>query len=361
MSILSRVLVGFILVASIGFFILAAYNLKARTAWEQEIQRIESLLPPLARQIEVLRNGDRTATPPQLGIRDLEIQMHDLMASRGKVWRGCTVQKAQGNEVVVDVPLPDPHQIQDKMVLYAFEEGEQGGYIAEFKVAGIADKNVSLQLTMSFQFPWQLNRINQSSQRKVPWSLYEKMPGDRHDVFQGLNQQQLAAVMPGRPPNIRPVPPEVLEEYVRDGTPAQPNDPPERVMNGKYERVLNDYEVYFHWVHAQIASLNDQIAAATTDLGLAEKLRDDAQQEVAGRQKTIDETVKPELTKVQYELATIGGHLAALQKKLAEVEADIQQTRSENKRLAAQWTAWQLGAAERLNDLIARDQARASP
>lgn len=358
MSILSRVLVGFILVASIGFFILAAYNLKARTAWEQEIQRIENQLPPLAKQIEALINGDESATPPQPGIRKLEIQMHDLMASRGKVWRGCTVQKIDANEVLVEVPFPDPHQIQDKMVLYAFEEGDQGGYIAEFKVAGIADKKVSLQPTMSFQFPWQLKRINQS---RVPWSLYEKMPGDRHDVFVGLNQAQLAALMPGRPPDIRPVPPEVLQEYVRDGTPAEPNDPPERVVNGKYERVLNDYEVYFHWAHAQVASLNDQIAAATTDLALAEKLRDDAQQEVAGRQKTIDETLKPELTEVQGELTTISEHLAALQQKLAQVEAEIQATQAENKRLAAQWTNWQLEAAKRLNELIERDQARVSP
>lgn len=358
MSILSRVLVGFILLASIAFFVLAAYNLKARTAWEQEIQRIEAKLPPLTKQIDVLLNGDPNATPPQPGIRDLEVSMHDLMASRGKVWRGCAVKTKGNNEVLVEVPLPDPHQIQDKMVLYAFEEGAPGGYIAEFKVAGIADKNVSLQPTMSFQFPWQLKRINQS---QGPWSLYEKMPGDRHDVFQGLNQQQLAAVMPGRPPDIRPVPPEVLEEYVRDGTPAQPNDPPDRVMNGKYERILNDYEVYFHWVHAQIASLNDQIAAATVDRALAEKLRDDAQQEVADRQKTIDETLKPELAEVQGELATISEHLASLQKKLGEVQADVEATLAENKRLAAQWTAWQLGAAERLNDLIERDQARASP
>lgn len=358
MSILSRVLVGLILVASIGFFILAAYNLKARTAWEQEIQRIEKLLPPLVKQIEVLTNGDENAQPPQLGIRQLEVQMHDLMASRGKVWRGCNVLKKQGNEVLVEVSLPDPHQIQDKMVLYAFEESEQGGYIAEFKVAGIADKNVSLQPTMTFQFPWQLKRVNQS---QGPWSLYEKMPGDRHDVFLGLNQQQLATLMPGRPPDIRPVPPEVLEEYVRDLTPAQPNDPPDRVMDGRYERPLNDYEVYFHWVHAQVASLSDQIAAATADRALAEKLRDDAQKEVAGRQKTIDETLKPDLAEVQGEVEVIGAHLAALQKRFAEVEADIQQTQAENKRLAAQWTAWQLGAAERLNELIERDQARAGP
>lgn len=358
MSILSRVLVGFILVATMAFFVLAAYNAKARAEWEKEIQRIEQLLPPLSKQIDVLVNGDESVTPPQPGIRELEIRMHDLMAGRGKVWRGCTVQKVGGanNEVLVEVPLPDPHQIQDKMVLYAFEEGDQGGYIAEFKVAGIAGKNVSLQPTMSFQFPWQAKRLVQS---KLPWSLYEKMPGDRHDVFQGLNQAQLAALMPGRPPDIRPVPPDVLEEYVRDGTPAQPNDPPDRVMNGKYERVLNDYEVYFHWAHAQIASLRDQIAAASTDRALAEKLRDDATREVADRQKTIDWTLKPELAEVQGELATITAHLTALQKKFAEVEAEVEQAQADNKRLAAEWTAWQTGASKRLNELIERDQARA--
>ena len=357
MSILSRVLLGFIFVATIVFFVLAAYNAKARGEWEKEVQRIEKLLPPLEKQIDVLTNGDENATPRQPGVRELEIVMHGLMAGRGKVWRGCTPQKAAVNqgqvEVLVEVPTPDPHQIQDKMVLYAFEEGTPAGYIAEFKVAGIAGKNVSLQPTMSFQFEWQSKRLAQS---RVPWSLYEKMPSDRHDVFQGLNQAQLAALMPGMPQDkIRPVPPEVLEEYVRDGTPAQPNDPPDRVMNGKYERPLNDYQVYFHWVHAQIASLNDQIAAATTDLALAQKLRDDAQKEAADRQKTIDGTLKPELAEVHGELTTISGHLKALQKKYAEVQAEVEQARADNKRLMAQWTAWQLGAAQRLNELIERD------
>lgn len=361
MSILSRVLLGFIFVATIVFFVLAAYNAKARGEWEKEVQRIEKLLPPLEKQIDVLTNGDENATPRQPGVRELEIVMHGLMAGRGKVWRGCTPQKAAVNqgqvEVLVEVPTPDPHQIQDKMVLYAFEEGTPAGYIAEFKVAGIAGKNVSLQPTMSFQFEWQSKRLAQS---RVPWSLYEKMPSDRHDVFQGLNQAQLAALMPGRPQDkIRPVPPEVLEEYVRDGTPAQPNDPPDRVMNGKYERELHNYEAYFHWAHAQIASLTDQNAAATTDLALAQKLRDDAQKEVEGRQKTIDGTLKPELTQVQYERDTVGDHLAALQKKYAAVQADIEQLRAENQRLAAEWTEWQLKAAQRLNELIEREQAPA--
>lgn len=359
MSILSRVLVGLIMVASIGFFILAAYNLQARTAWEQAGQSYDEPLARAAKQAESLRNGDENATPPQPGIRALEVQLHDLTADRGKVWRGCAVQNIGGKtlaEVVVEVPDPDPHQVQDKMVLYAFEEGDQGLYIGEFKVTGIADKKVSLQSTMSFQLPWQVQRLNQS---RVTWSLYEKMPGDRHGEFAGLNQAQLAALMPGRPPAIRPVPPEAVEQYVRDGTPAQPNDPPDRVMNGKYERELHNYEAYFHWVHAQIASLTDQIAAATTDLALAQKLRDDAQKEVEGRQKTIDGTLKPELTEVQYERDTAGDHLAALQKKYAAVQADIVQLRAENQRLAAEWTEWQLKAAQRLNELIEREQAPA--
>jgi chromosome segregation ATPase len=157
------------------------------------------------------------------------------------------------------------------------------------------------------------------------------------------------------------VPPEVLQEFLRDGTDAQPNDSPDRVFEGKYERLLRDYVVNFDELNRQIASLRDQIAAAKTDEAIAKKLQADAEKEVAARTTLIDNTLKPELAEVKGELALVTSHRDALQAKLDGVNQEIQGTLTENKRLLAEWTALQFAAAKRLNELIDRDTAASAP
>ncbi|HVA50472.1 MAG TPA: hypothetical protein VNH11_29255 [Pirellulales bacterium] len=353
MNIWSKVLVGLIFVSAVAFFYFATRTLASHAAWQKAVATYPPVLEAQQKLIKKFEEGDNTTTPPTPSISELEVKLHDLLTGRGKVWRGCTKQKVDAAtlQVAVEVPFPDPHQIQDKMVLYLFEEANGGHYLGEYKVVGIAGKSVSLAPTMMPPTP---NLLKQQTDRmngtRSTWSMYEKLPTDRHDVFRGYDQNQLSQLMPG-------VPADVLQEYLRDGTDAQPNDPADRVVDKKYERLLRDYGEYFHALNGQLASLRDQIAAATTDKRIAEKLQADTEKEVQARLTLIDKTLKPELEESKQEVAVITAHRDALQAKLDEVRKQMDATLADNRRLLAQWVAMQTSAAKRLDEIIDRETA----
>ena len=86
------------------------------------------------------------------------------MVDRGRVWKNCVPQRvdpAIGLSVVA-VEFPDPHRIQDKSIIYVFEEGEAGRYLGEFKVEAVAEKQVTLTPTMKLS-PRQLDKIKGSA------------------------------------------------------------------------------------------------------------------------------------------------------------------------------------------------------
>lgn len=348
MNIWSKVLLGLILLSSLFLFYFAMRMLKTEEAWQKAVQSYDKPLEDVEKKLQLAVDGDTSATPPQLGLRDLGVKLHDFMVDRGRVWKNCVPQKvdAATGQSQVAVEFPDPHRIQDKSIIYIFEEGDAGHYLGEFKVDGVAEKQITLSPTMKLS-PRQLKQI---AGTRAAWLLYERMPVDRHDVFAGLNQQQLAAMMPG-------VPADVLDQYVRNGQDAKPDEAEDRVMNGKYERQLRDYNVYFHEMHAQIASLQDQVAAATTDLAIVQKARDDTQKQVELRQNEIDKLIKPELEKVSAERDVATAYREQLEKELAQVQQEVDATIKENQKLAARWAEFQFESARRLNELIAKEQA----
>lgn len=353
MSIWSKVLAGLIVVGAGVLFYFATYTLAANRAWREAAKSYDAPLERTLKEAAQVEEGNESATPPVPSMRQLDVKLHDLMVGRGKVWRGCVVKNFSKEtlQLVVEVPFPDPHLINDKMVLYLFEEGDAGRYIGEYKVTALAEKQVNLAPTMVPPVPklfkQQLDRI---AGTKVAWSLYEKLPTDRHDVFRGYSQDQLAQAMPGAPP-------EALQEFLRDGSDAQAGDAPERTIKGKYERQLRDYGVYFHELNGQVAHLRDQIAAARTDKEFAEKLRADTEKEVQGRQTYIDQTLKTELAEAKGEQTVISEHRDNLKQKLDAVVEKVKQTLAQNKQLLKQWTEMQVGSAKRLNELIERDES----
>jgi hypothetical protein len=356
MSIWSKVLLGLILVASAALFYLATSTLAANRAWREAAKSYDAPLDRARKEAAQIEEGNDSATPPVPSLSQLDVKLHDLMVGRGKVWRGCVAKSEQNLQILVEVPVPDPHLINDKMVLYVFEEGEGGHYLGEYKVVGLgADKQVQLAPTLVPPIPQLLNQLSGRIRgTKVTWSLYEKLPTDRHDVFRGFNQEQLAQAMPG-------VPPETLAEFLRDGSDTQAGDPPDRVVKGKYERLLRDYGVHFHQLNGQIAQLRDQIAAARTDKAIAEKLQADTEKEIQTRQTVIDKTLKTELAEAKEELAVITAHRDHLQEKFDEVVKNVKETLAQNRRLLEQWTKKQVDSAKRLNEVIERELSDRTP
>jgi hypothetical protein len=349
MNIWSKVLAGCVVFASLFLFYFSAKMLSAEKNWQEAVKSYDKPLESAAKRAELALEGDRTATPPALGIRDLEVKQHDVLVDRGRVWN-CIAQKVDLNTGIcsVGVEQPDPHRIQDKSIVYLFEDNPANRgdttnlhYLGEFKVTGVAEKLISLEPTMKLS----QRQRNNIAGTKAPWLIYERMPVDRADIFAGFDQQQLSTLMPG-------VPAEVINEYLRDGKESQPDDPEVRVMNGKFERALRDYVVFFHDLHSEIASYQDKVAAATTDLKITQQTLADTTKQVELRQQQIDKELKPELKEVSDERDLMLAQVDLLTKKLAEVRAENEATIAENKRLLAEWTKLQFAAAERLNELI---------
>lgn len=353
MNIWGKVFVGLILATSLPFFYLAARTLKTHQYWKEEARSYVQPLEDTLAENELLMDGDPAAAGAggagqgRLGIRQLTVAMHDVLVDRGRAWKGCIPSEIVGQTgaATVQVESPDPHQIQSNVVLYVFEERpilEGGGYLGEYKVAGVNGKEVSLVPTMTLS-QRELDRIKNT---QGTWAFYERMPADRYTMFSGLDRGQLDALMPG-------VPAEVREEYLKHGQPAAPDDPPDRVADGKYQRQLRDYALLFHDLHRQAWARRDEIAAATTDKEFADRARDDTQRQVQLRQAEIDDVLKPELKESLAERDTIQAHHLALDAELAAVQAEVAKALAANQKLAEEWTALQLEAAQRINALSA--------
>jgi len=351
MSIWSKILIGFVALASLGMMYAAARTLKTHEAWKKAGQSYDKPLARLARESEILLEGDVTSDPPKPGIRDLGVRLHSLMVDRGRVWQQCVMtefDQATGN-MAVDIESLEKDQLQEKTLLYVFAAPEAGGYLGEFSVLGIADKKLGLAPTMQLLKEKNFNesdRIKKAKDQQAPLTIFERMPSDRHlvDLF-GNDKEALTAWLQGLPPNV-------ADEYARDGQTAGPDDPPDHVLNGKYVRQLRDYEVYFHELHGQIFKLKDDIAVAMSDKAIAERTRDETQRQVQLRNDEIEKLLKPELAEVSAERDLIVKHHAALEKRLAEVAKEEADLLAEIEATNKEWTELQTRAANRLNELI---------
>jgi hypothetical protein len=193
MSIWNKVLLGFIFVASVGFFYMATRTLATHQAWQQAAQGFQKALDQARQEEEVLREGDSA----RMGIRQLRLALHKLTLARGRAWYH-TMPQGQPDpntgQVMVSIDVADPDQktgISDKMTLYVFEEEQAkdgGQYLGEFKVDGVAEDERKVTLKPVFNLARTIvdpeGKTRKTDQRKLdrlvqskgPWSLYETMP-----------------------------------------------------------------------------------------------------------------------------------------------------------------------------------------
>ncbi len=334
MSIWSKVLVGLILVALLPFFYLSASLLKVSQAWRTEVTKYEKAVWETV-------NGNAAAGKLSLNeltakVRDQTVALQNYMVDRGRVWRSVTPERAFNSNTgagVVIIPAPAPHRIAPKMVLYGFDPT---GYLGEFQVMAVDDTKVSLAPNMRFSERL-LKRVGNSP---GDWTLYEFMPIDRHDILAGLDKAALDALQ---------MPADSVNEYLKDGQPAGPNDPAERVIDGKYERQLNDYARLFHELDRQIAVNIDLKAAAESDVASMAAAVADAKQQIAFHDAEIAD-LKKELERSQAERDLIIAEYKALVVSLSQLRAEMKSSFQENRKLATEWTAMQTAAARQIDE-----------
>jgi hypothetical protein len=350
MCIWNKVLVGLISVASLVFFYMAARALQTETAWSKKASDLEKSVKQFNDENYDLFEG----TGAQPGIRQLRVDLYKLLLDRRRMWSECdaTVKTAVNDgmaEITVGVNPTDakgqpvPHGIAKDTVLYAFEEANaknaknKGQYLGEFKVAKVGDKQIDLVPTYRLS-PREINKLDKA---KGKWALYEIMPRDGHDVFASLSDADKKALLPG-------VPAESVREYLKDGKPAEKDDPQDCVVAGNYVRPLLDYTVLFNHARDKRVLLLDAIAAVQTDNRLLKDAVEEAHTQADACVKDIA-TTTAEKEAMERDRGIVKALHEKLDTSLGAMEAWIARLTETNQAIAGRIAKLQLEAAQRID------------
>jgi hypothetical protein len=354
MSIWNKVLVGVIAFASLFLFYMAANARKTELAWSNSARQHEIKLLQAEQQKRELLDG--TDTEP--GIRQLKVDLHKLLVDRRRVWPGCdpTSRKPDRNAGTAEITAtvdpvnpkgePIPHGIAAKTVLYAFEEinvknkgnllgdFDVGQYLGEFAVTNVKGNKVSFVPTNKLN----TREVDRLVRAKRPWVLYELLPRDSHEIFASLSDDQKKALLPV----------ESMKDYLKDGKPAEKDDPKECVVDGKYVRPLFDYGIMFNDEYEKRMLLGDTIVALQQDKQLVMDALDEARSQADLCARDIAAT-KKEREKAERDRDIVAAHLKNLEKNLGDMEAWIARLTELNQAMAGRIAKLQLEAAQRID------------
>ena len=354
MSIWNKILLGFIFVASLAFFYLATRTLATHHAWRVSAQAFQKALDEAKQEEVALREGSQEGEELRLGIRQLRLELHKLMLARGRVWYAAVPGQVDANtgEVMVSIDTPDPHQISKEMTLYVFEneQAKDGGqYVGQFKVTGADQKQVTLKPVFNLartiedaegnKRKAEQRKLDRLAQSKGRWDLYERMPGDNHEIFTSLSEEELREL----------VPEELLAEYLKDGKPAEPGDPEDCVDADKnYVRELIDYGIVFTQNDVERSELVDRLQAEMRDRKSVQEALADAKEQHKFHTKA-NVAAKDEQAKMFRQRDAVLAHLAEVQKVLTDKEGQIQSTVSTIQAMVGEISKIQLEATRRIN------------
>jgi predicted nucleic acid-binding Zn-ribbon protein len=373
MTIYHKIMVGFIALTALVFYYSAMRALKERSKWWTEYVSLERQLQDVNKQIEQLQGAAEAADAQVKGVRQLRHELAKLMVGRGRVWTGCTPAQPDANTGEVRVAIPvqtaagaapgaedlggippadgaaapapaaaaaTPLELVENQVLYVFDErpiSEGGSYLGEFRVASVAERQVALAPVGKLS-PAEMERLTKAT---GTWALHDVMPSDNPSIFVAdtpeLREERLAIL-----------PESVRAEYSKDGQPAEPDDPPERVVDGKYQRPISDFVASFHEFRRQRSLNADLIAADQKDKSYLEQALADSQATVKFRAAEIQQ-VKADLAQLQRERNAVVSHRKNLDARLAEARKDVARLEQENRQLAEQYARWQSELAAELD------------
>jgi len=339
MSIWNKILICLILLASLAMWYLGMRALATHRAWRTAAKRLQSELAQLEAERERLIHGDGTTK----GIRQLQVELAKYTSQRGRVWNGCRPVRVDVRQdpqaglvvqvsVVVDrlglAGLQEVQELPVDSLVYLFDERDiqQGGvYLGAFRVAAVTprqqDQPAMVQLESVLHLTdRELRRIQSAMQAAqqggTGWTICELLPKDDHEIFAGLNPEALAQILPKK----------VVDEYIRDGKPSDPNNP----NSPPFFRKLRDYESAIRYLHLKRSELMDQVAARTADKGRLEAAVADSQREAKARDQEVAQ-LQEVLKRAEFERDLAVNHLKAVEDTLARVtvarDALIQQNR----------------------------------
>lgn len=357
-------LLVFIFLSAVGYFVLAAETLRINAILRKQVNQLTQQVAQVNASIEALDRGtSNMQVINQLAglevnmpegaekipsIRELQHQLHMMTRLRGLVWRKVTPNAFDAQTGTLQVTIPTPG-LAANTVLFLFEEGpvnpedpSQGAqYLGEFRVTAVNGQQVTLA-TVNELDDYEKQRLVNS---RTTWSMYENMPADQLELFTGLSEQQLRRLLPESS----------VEEYLRQGTPATPDDDVwnivgfdaegnrvkpddlDKAVKKTFQRRLRDYAAEFSALNRQRVTLLANVEAV--------KLDNDRLQKALASAKRLESFRTEEIRKLEIDLAgvkkereIIEGHLAAVESELAAARKFLDQAIAENRRLADELT-----------------------
>lgn len=230
---------------------------KSRSEWHRVKEDLEAQLARLEKEQETLKYGDPTTGE---GVLALQARLHKHSLEAGRRWQNLRVRgdASEQNITLVrpqpeaevapgmedqapqdDQPPPDDTPlVPEGLIVYGFAESRIDDYdfrvptfyLGEFRVQSSTPTEVVLQATAPLEPPQ--NRAITSGEARN-WSLYELLPLDGHQTFVAEGSEPTDQWLFGRVDEDRlrelmgRVREETLDEYLRDGSRALPDDPPE--------------------------------------------------------------------------------------------------------------------------------------
>jgi hypothetical protein len=365
MNVWNKVLLGLIGVAAVVLFYMAGRALEMQTYWRDQAVKLEHNIDQTQKDSIILQDGSgKEGDERQFGIRQVSLELHKLLLDRRRVWFGCEpkmpikVGREDGTaEITLTVEMPAKkaegkpdekpgvHGIAPKTVLYAFEGADvqkKGTYLGEFVVKSVADKQVTIVPTDKLT----LREVDQLGKAKGPWILYDILPRDNHEIFAGMSDEQKKAMLP----------PENLKEYLKDGKPAEKDDPKDQVVDGKFVRPLRDYQILLSAERDKHVFLDNLNATAKRDKKLIDDALAEGQKQEEACKKDVD-TAKNDLEKWNGDRAVVAAYRDAIKESLDSLQAKISEYLDSNKAMAGQIAKLQIEAA-RLIDRRTRAMAQ---
>jgi len=333
MSIWNRVLAGLVIVASLAFLYFASRALVIHTHWGKAVAAHQKALKAAKEETQTLEDGAEN----EPGMRTLDVRLHKLLVDRGRMWNNWigNVSNPQTGAVTLSYDLqggqnkPGPHGIADKTILYLFDDlpaDKAGKYLGQFKVVAVDEAKLGLEPTRKLT-PRELERLTHAA--KKHWLVFDKMPADNPELFDGLKPEQIKAMIPEA----------TVAEFLDDA----------KAGPGKSKRPLRDYELLLNSASAQRTRLVDLVEAAKRDSSyLSAAIKGAKAQEEFLRQE-ID-GLKERVKKIEAQRAAIAAHQERLEKKLTEVHQWIDQQIADNQAKAAEVTRLEMEAIRRIDD-----------
>lgn len=366
MSILTKVLLGLVVVATLPLLYLTSATMKVNHTWRVKVREFDKAVAAQAAQNFDLLHGDRNARVESYdpakpvvgkpGVRQLEAALESLKRGRGRFWYAirnkASIDPMTGTLKVeiYDANVENPsdrkplneHQIKDKSFVYLFQLRHDGAkapedrYLGEFVVNGLPPDATDALVPLKPSVPLDQAGWDALTNGVDQWIVYEHMPLDDHDVFNDLTEDEIR----GR------VPTSVAEEYVNDK--KAPTDAvtsnaqlQQFVVEDKdsgqkvFLRPLRDYQQIFRNLSSQMSELSDRLTVLRKEHEFALSAKTKAEQlivQLDSRKKKLDE----EKLLLDQELALIRTKRESLDGVLAEAQKSLATRLSENKRLADQ-------------------------